>query len=45
MGSGTTAISCIDHKRKYIGIEIHQEYVNLAQTRIGNFAPLTKFMI
>lgn len=34
MGSGTTAVSCVDLKRKYLGIEIHQEYVELAEKRI-----------
>jgi len=43
MGSGTTAISCIDLKRQYIGIEIHQEYINMAQQRIASFAPLNNF--
>jgi DNA modification methylase len=43
MGSGTTAISCIDLKRQYLGIEIHQEYINMAQSRIASFAPLDNF--
>lgn len=43
MGSGTTAISCIDLKRDYIGIEIHQEYVDMAMQRIQGFSPLDKF--
>lgn len=43
MGSGTTAISCIDLKRKYLGIEIHQEYIDMAQQRIGSFSPLDNF--
>ena len=30
MGSGTTAVSCIKLKRRYVGVEIHQEYVDLA---------------
>lgn len=34
MGSGTTAVSCIDLKRQYLGIEIHQEYIDMAQKRI-----------
>ena len=34
MGSGTTAISCIDLKRNYLGIEIHQEYIDMAEKRI-----------
>lgn len=43
MGSGTTAISCIDLKRQYLGIEIHQEYVDMAQQRILSFSPLDNF--
>lgn len=43
MGSGTTAISCIDLKRKYLGIEIHEEYVNMAMERIKSFNPLEQF--
>jgi DNA modification methylase len=36
IGSGTTAISCVDLKRQYLGIEIHQEYKDLAEERIQN---------
>lgn len=43
MGSGTTAISCVDLKRNYLGIEIHQEYLNMANERIKLFSPLEKF--
>jgi DNA modification methylase len=35
MGSGTTAIACIRHDRRYIGIEIVEEYVRLAEERIA----------
>ena len=34
MGSGTTAISCIKNKRKYIGFEINKEYCDLIENRI-----------
>lgn len=43
MGSGTTAMSCIDLKRKYLGVEIHQEYIDMANQRINSFAPLETF--
>lgn len=43
IGSGTTAISCIDLKRQYIGVELHQEYVDMAQNRIASFSPLDNF--
>ncbi len=44
IGSGTTAISCIDHNRNYIGIEIHEEYVRMAKERIARHTPLKKFL-
>ncbi|HEY8445115.1 MAG TPA: site-specific DNA-methyltransferase [Bacilli bacterium] len=34
MGSGTTAIACINTNRKYIGFEIEKEYYDLANERI-----------
>jgi site-specific DNA-methyltransferase (adenine-specific) len=34
LGSGTTAIVAQRLKRKYIGIEIHSEYINYAENRI-----------
>lgn len=43
MGSGTTAISCIDLKRQYIGVELHQEYIDMSQNRIASFSPLDNF--
>ncbi len=45
MGSGTTAISAIKNGRKYIGIELSPEYVEMAQERIrrkGTFPQDTK---
>ncbi len=36
MGSGTTAISALNCKRKYIGIELSPEYCKMAQSRIKN---------
>lgn len=34
MGSGTTAVACIKEKRNWIGSEISQEYVDIANKRI-----------
>jgi site-specific DNA-methyltransferase (adenine-specific) len=34
MGSGTTGVACVRTKRKFIGIEIEDEYFNIAQDRI-----------
>jgi site-specific DNA-methyltransferase (adenine-specific) len=43
MGSGTTAVSCVDNKRQYLGIELHQEYVDMSKNRIAKFEPLNNF--
>lgn len=34
MGSGTTCIGCINTNRKFIGIELNEEYYNMATDRI-----------
>ena len=34
MGSGTTALACIEYKRNFIGSELNKEYVELAEKRI-----------
>jgi len=44
MGSGTTALSCVDLKRKYLGIELHQKYVDLANERLEKINNLENFM-
>lgn len=36
MGSGTTAIACIEEKRNFIGFELNKEYYDRAMTRIQN---------
>lgn len=36
MGSGTTAIACIETNRHYIGIEINPDYCEIANKRISN---------
>ena len=42
MGSGTTAIACINTNRNYIGFELDTGYFNLANERIANhFNPLS----
>jgi len=35
IGSGTTAIACINLKRNWIGIELEQKYVDIANKRIS----------
>ena len=37
MGSGTTAIACIELDRNYIGFEISEEYCDLINSRIEGF--------
>lgn len=36
MGSGTTALAAINLNRKYIGIEMNEEYIKIAEDRIKN---------
>lgn len=36
MGSGTTGVACINSNRKFIGIELDENYFNIAQERINN---------
>ena len=36
MGSGTTAVACIELNRNYIGFEINKEYYDLSIRRIQN---------
>lgn len=38
MGSGTTAVACIDLERKYIGYEMNRDYYVVAQRRIADTA-------
>ena len=40
LGSGTVGVVCEQQKRKYIGIELNPEYVELALHRIRNTDPL-----
>jgi DNA modification methylase len=36
MGSGTTGVAALKHKRKFIGIELNEEYFKIAKKRINN---------
>lgn len=38
MGSGTVGISCADHKRNFIGIELNERFMNMAKKRISAMA-------
>ena len=42
IGSGTTAIACINTKRNFIGIELEQKYVEIANKRIKETQTQTK---
>jgi DNA modification methylase len=35
-GAGTTGVACIKHRRKYIGIELNPEYIEISKTRLEN---------
>lgn len=37
MGSGTTGVACKDLKRKFIGIELDENYYNIACKRINGY--------
>jgi len=36
MGSGTTGVACVQTGRKFIGIEIDQDYFDIAKRRIAD---------
>lgn len=38
MGSGTTALSCKTMNRNYIGFEIHEKYINIANDRLNKIS-------
>ena len=40
MGSGTTGVACIITNRKFIGIEMDENYYKIAEDRIKNAVPL-----
>ena len=39
-GAGTTGIVCIKNKRNYIGIELNQDYIDIAKKRISDFTTI-----
>jgi DNA modification methylase len=41
MGSGTTAVGAKQLHRKYLGYEIHKEYIDIAEKRLGATVPMT----
>ena len=45
IGSGTTAIACINTGRNFIGIEIEEKYVKIARERIEKHKKLDKMRL
>ena len=39
-GAGTTGIVCIKNKRNYLGIELNQDYIDIAKKRISEFTTI-----
>ena len=37
MGGGSTAIACLQTRRNFIGIELNEDYFNIAETRVKNY--------
>jgi site-specific DNA-methyltransferase (adenine-specific) len=44
MGSGTTGVACVNTNRKFIGIELDENYFNIAQERITRHSTLEDFL-
>lgn len=42
MGSGTTALSAVKADRKYVGYDVNEEYIALAEKRINSYQSQTK---
>jgi DNA modification methylase len=38
MGSGTTGVACIKEERRFVGIELEQQYFDIAERRIDEAA-------
>ena len=42
MGTGTTAVACIEEKKQFIGSEIFKKYVELSNNRLEPYLTQTK---
>ena len=40
MGSGTTAVAALKNKRRFVGYDISEEYIKIANNRIANVGQL-----
>ena len=45
MGSGTTGVACMKLNRKFIGIELNEEYVKIAEARLKPYLQQTKLEV
>lgn len=44
-GSGTVGVVCTEHKRRYVGIELHPEYVAMAANRLISMEEIIKVAV
>ena len=42
MGSGSTGVACLNTNRKFIGIELDENYLDIAKKRIENVEKIKK---
>lgn len=45
MGSATTGVACLNHGREFVGIEMSDEYVDLASNRLNDAAEARKVAV
>lgn len=45
MGSGSTGVACVNLNRNFIGIELDEEYFNIAKARVENMHVQTKMVL
>jgi len=43
MGSGSTAVACVNTKRQFVGIEISEDYCKIAEERLSKLNSEGKF--
>ena len=36
MGSGSTGVACLNTKRRFVGVELDENYFNIAKERLEN---------
>lgn len=44
-GMATTGVACMSLNRKYLGIEINEDFKNMSENRLEKMAPLDIFKI